>query len=121
MALSFFFFLQSNSLHFLCTYVAGSHLLVTDGGVVQADLDAGDNSTVSTEFLTGASWAANDFAAVINGSTVASDVGGTLPGIDTLNIGMDDDTTNTYNGHMKFIKYVNYAETDAELQTETTA
>jgi len=99
----------------------GSHLLVTDGGVVQADLDAGTNATADTEFLTGASWAANDFAASIDGGTVATDVSGTLPVIDTLSIGRDDAGANGYHGHLKYIKIVNYAETDAELQSDTTA
>jgi hypothetical protein len=79
----------------------GSHLLVTDGGVVQANLDAGVNSTANTEFKTAASWEANDFAAVIDGGTVATDVSGTLPVIDTLSLFRDFAGLNGYHGHVQ--------------------
>jgi len=92
-----------------------THLYVRSGNVFQAEVDAG-TLVSSTEAFVGGSFAENDFSAVINGGAVSTDAGGIMPvNIDEFLVGP------TFHGHLKYLKYVNYAETDAELVTDTTA
>jgi len=91
---------------------------VTDGGATQADLDAGTVAAATT-YKMAASWAANDFAACLNGGTVATDTSGTLPTVDRLRIGADQ----AGNGAAMYLKRVTWwatALTDAQLQSITT-
>jgi len=61
-------------------------LLVTDGGGSVADLDAGA-ITAGTSAKLVARFAADDYAAAVNGGTPQTDTGGTLPAVDRLRIG----------------------------------
>lgn len=64
---------------------ANLRALVVDGGATQASMDIA--LATSTTFKHVFSYAANDFAAVVNGGTVSTDTSGTLPTVTTLNIG----------------------------------
>jgi len=121
-ALSVIVDISSSNTQKLQCYSNNANHLYSYPGLLLVNLDAGDNSTVGTAFLTGTSWQANDYAAVIDGGTVAtSTAAGALPTVTGMFIGADRDAAGPLNGHLNYIKYVNYAETDAELITETTA
>ena len=64
-------------------------VIVTDGGVEQANLNMGTIAD-STVFLIALGWEANNFAASINGGSAVTDVSGTVPtGLDTKRFGRD--------------------------------
>lgn len=92
--------------------------LVTNAGVTQADLDAG-TIVANTVAKLGLSFAANDFAACLNGGTVALDTGGTLPTVTQARLGVGP-AGNYLNGHLAKLQFHNVAKTDAELQSLTT-
>jgi hypothetical protein len=98
---------------------AASHLFVVDGGVTVADLDAG--TFVTGVFAKSAqAFAANDFAACINGGTVATDGAGTMPTVNILRLGRQFDGQHNLNGHIKRLDYYAVRKTDAELQVLST-
>ena len=92
-----------------------NHLYVVDGSVVQAAIDAG---TIAVNTMTKAAQAfsVNDFAAVISGGSVGTDVSGTLPTVTSLRVGSQVGGTNNINGHIKRLTYWNTRKTNAELQ-----
>lgn len=82
--------------------VAGTLTLnVVDGGVTQATLALGSVVT-GTDYTVASGWAANDFAASINGGAIVTDGAGTLPTPDRCHIGADyaganrENTTTAY-------------------------
>ena len=91
---------------------------VTDGGVTQADLDAG-TITAGTAFKFACSYKLNSFKACLNGGTVQSDVSGTLPTPDRLRIGVDQ-AGNYLNGTISRVRYFNSQLTDAQMQALST-
>ena len=92
--------------------------IVTDGGATQADLDAG-TIVANTVAKLGLSFAANDFAACLNGGTVALDTGGTLPTVTQARLGSGP-AGNYLTGHLASLKFYNVAKTNAELIALTT-
>lgn len=64
------------------------HVIVTDGGVEQANLNLGAVAD-NTEFKVAARFLANDIAASLDGGAVATDTGATLPTVTTIRFGMD--------------------------------
>lgn len=88
---------------------AASHLAVTDGGVAQADIDAG-TFAAGTAGKLAAAWAANDFAASLDGATAVTDASGTLPAVDTLSIGEG------FDGHVRALTWLPRRATDAQLE-----
>lgn len=65
------------------------HCVVTVGGVDQVDLNLGV-VVANTSFKAGFAWAENDFAASLNGATVVSATGGSVPrGLTTIRPGSD--------------------------------
>jgi hypothetical protein len=62
------------------------HCVVTVSSVDQADIDLGAVAD-STDFQVTFGWAANDFAASLNGGAVLTDVSGTLPTVTTIRHG----------------------------------
>ncbi|MEY4756849.1 MAG: hypothetical protein RJA34_1747 [Pseudomonadota bacterium] len=62
-------------------------LTVVDGGVTQAALALGSVVT-GTTYAVAIAWAANDFAASVNGGAVVTDGAGTLPTVNQMSIGM---------------------------------
>jgi hypothetical protein len=69
-----------------------------------------------------ASWAANDFALATDGdATPATDTGGTLPTVTTLDVGMlGTGTARELNGFVKTLVYLPRTMTDGQLTTAST-
>ncbi len=95
------------------------HLDVVTLGVTQAQIDAGTISAdVATKLAT--AYQVNDFAACINGGTVATDTVGTVPTVTTFRIGRNYDGAGQFTGHIKRLAYYASRKTDAELQVLST-
>lgn len=60
--------------------------VVRDGAVNQASIDTG-TITAGTTFKMVAAYAANDFAASLNGAAVVTDTSGTIPTVDRVRVG----------------------------------
>lgn len=95
-----------------------SHIVSQVGGVVQADIDAGTFSTSAVAKLA-AAYKANDFAACIDGGAVATDVSGTLPTVNKINIGSAYNGASQLNGHIRRLRYWNTRLADATMQELT--
>jgi hypothetical protein len=93
-------------------------LTVTDGGVEQADIDAGTVAANTSYALAGA-FKLNDFAASINGAAAVTDTTGTMPTITHLRIG-NSKAGNIYNGAIARIAYWPRRLTNSLLQSLTT-
>jgi hypothetical protein len=102
----------------LRTMTADPFFTVTDGGVNQADIDAGTVAASTTYKMAGA-YKVNDFATSIGGGTVGTDVSGTIPTVNQLQIG-NSAAGNRLNGHIRTIAYYNTRLPDAQLQALTT-
>lgn len=90
------------------------HCIVTDGGVDQCDLNLGAVAN-GTAFKVAFSWAANDFAASLNGGAVQTDTSGTLPTVTTLRLGSGNSAY--WNGHVRKLRQLPRNRTsNAELQ-----
>ena len=86
----------------------------------QASLDAGTFTAGQTSKVA-AAFKANDFAACIDGGTVATDTSGTIPTVDRAFIGINALGTGDYlNGHIKTIRFYPSRLTDSELVALTT-
>jgi hypothetical protein len=90
---------------------------VTDGG---SDLVAIDSGTViaNTAFKLAGAYKVNDFASVINGGTVGTDVGGTIPTVDRMRIGASQ-AGNTMCGCISSLRYYKKRLSDTKLQAIT--
>lgn len=90
---------------------------VTDGG---SDLVAIDSGTViaNTAFKLAGAYKVNDFASVINGGTVGTDVAGTIPTVDRMRIGAGQ-AGNTMCGCISSLRYYRKRLSDAKLQAIT--
>ena len=95
-------------------------LFIADGGVQQQDVDFG-NITADVLAKTGAAWAVNDTAAVLNGGSVGTDASVTLPTVTTLRIGTDQGGGGVVNMRVRSLVYLPRRATNAELQTRTAA
>lgn len=93
------------------------YLTVTDGGVDQADIDAGTIAANTSYKLAGA-YKANDFAACISAGTVQTDTSGTLPTVTQMMLGTSA-AANYLNGHLQRLVYYPSRLTNAQLQTIT--
>jgi len=91
---------------------------VSDGGASQAALDA--TFVNSTAFKHAAAWAANDFAASLNGAAVLTDAVGTLPTVTTLNLGLAPSGLSQMNGHILRFDYWPERKTNAFLVSAST-
>jgi hypothetical protein len=91
--------------------------IVVDGGTTQADLDAG-TIAANTFYKLGLAFTLNDFAACLDGGTVATDATGTLPTVTQLQFHTDI-AGNVANLHIKRLQYFNTRKTDVELQALT--
>lgn len=90
------------------------HCIVTDGGSDVCDLNLGAVAN-STSFKVAFSWAANDFAASLNGGAVQTDTGGTLPTVTTLRLGSGNG--NYWNSQLlKMRQLPRNRASDSELQ-----
>jgi hypothetical protein len=99
----------------ICLYVSGTDpkLILTDGGVTQADIDAG-SITAYTAFKLGGAYKLNDCAASVNGGAEVTDVAATIPTVDRLRLGADQ-AGNSLNGHIKSITFYNTRQPLAAL------
>jgi hypothetical protein len=94
------------------------HLDVIVGGVTQASIDAGTiSANVATKLTT--AYQVNDFAACINGGTVATDTVGTIPTVTTFRIGRNYDGAGQFAGHIKRLTYFPTRKSNADLQSLT--
>jgi hypothetical protein len=92
------------------------HLGVFDGGVQQVAIDVGTIPTDGTQYKCAAAFVANDFGFSLNGGTVGTDAGGTLPTVTSLRLGMGASTTTVQiNGHIKRLTYFPTRKSNAEL------
>lgn len=87
---------------------------VTDGGVDQADIDAGTVASNIVYKFAGA-YAADNFAASISGGAAVTDTSGTLPTVDRAMLG-NSAASNYLNGHIRQIVYYPRRLSNAELQ-----
>ena len=90
---------------------------VTDGGVDQANIDAG-TVAANTSYKMAAAYTLNDFAASIGGGSVGTDASGTLPTVNQLQIG-NSAAGNRLNGQIRSINYYTSRLSNAQLQTLT--
>jgi len=95
------------------------HVFVTFGGVPQASIDAGD---ISANTLTKVAtlFKKDDFAAVVDGGSVATDTSGSVNlDVTDLKLGINRANGEPLNGHIKSIKYYPRRLTNAQLQDLT--
>jgi hypothetical protein len=90
---------------------------VTDGGVDQADVDAGTVASNIVYKFAGA-YMANSFAASISGGAAVTDTSGTLPTVDRAMLG-NSAANNYLNGYLRKIAYYPRRLSNAELQRIT--
>lgn len=91
---------------------------VTDGGVSQADIDAGSISA-NTNFKLSSALKANDFSASVGGAAAITDASGTVPSVDRLRIGANQ-AGNYLNGHIARWRYYPVRLPNATLQVLST-
>jgi hypothetical protein len=77
---------------------------VTDGGVAQCAISAGNFTASLLQKLAG-TYKASDFAASLNGAAVVTDSSGTLPTVDRLAIGRQSAGGGHLNGHVRSLSY----------------
>jgi hypothetical protein len=92
--------------------------IIVDGGATQADLDAGTIAANANFYKLGLAFTLNDFAACLDGGTVATDTAGTLPTVTQLQFHTDI-AGNIANLHIKRLQFFNTRKSDSELQALT--
>jgi hypothetical protein len=98
---------------------ATTRLLVINGGSVQADLSP-SGASASTSNKLGLAFAPNDFSAVVNGGTVATDSAGSAPVATGLFMGASSaQGISRFSGHIRQITYYPVRATNAQLQALT--
>jgi hypothetical protein len=85
-------------------------------GSDQATIDAG-TMTASTRHQMASAWAANDFAATIDGGAVVTDVAGTLPTVTTFRLGNSVASDRPFGGHIMRLVWVPRRVVDGDLPT----
>ena len=108
----------ANKSMILFTSGADPKFSVTDGGVSQADIDAGSISA-NTNFKLSTAFKANDFSASVGGSAAVTDASGTVPSVDRLRIGANQ-AGNYLNGHIARWRYYPVRLPNATLQVLST-
>jgi hypothetical protein len=98
----------------LRTVATDPFFTVTDGGVDQANIDAGTVASYITYKFAGA-YKINDFAACIAGGTVQTDTSGTLPTVTQLLLGASA-SANYLNGRLQVITYYPLRLPNSKLQ-----
>jgi hypothetical protein len=101
----------------LRTVSADPFFTVTDGGVDQANIDAGTVAANTTYKMAGA-YTLNDFATSIGGGAAVVDTSGTIPTVNQLQIG-NSAASNSLNGYLRTISYYNTRLSDSSLQAIT--
>jgi len=101
----------------LLTAVLDPKIIVTDGGVTQANIDTGAIVARQT-FSMSAAYALNDIAACLDGGAVGTDSVATIPTVTTLRFGADS-VGNFLNGHVQSFSYYPTRLPNATLQSIT--
>ncbi len=101
----------------LRTISADPKFTVTDGGVDQADIDAG-SVTSSVIYKFAGAYKLDDFAVAINGGTVGTDTSGTLPTVNQMMLG-NSAAANYLNGYLRRVAYFPTRISNAQLQAVT--
>lgn len=97
-----------------------SNMFCFDGGVSQANIGTGNTATTGINKAAN-SYQVNNFALVLNGGTVATDVSGTVPTTLTqANIGIRVDASQPFNGWIQSIQYYPRRVSDSQLQILST-
>lgn len=93
-------------------------LIVLDGGVTQATLNAG---TVTSGTVTKGAfrYALNDFASCKDGGTVVTDTSGTLPTVTRMTLGFRLTSSDLLNGYLRRVKLYDRRLPDVTLQVIT--
>jgi hypothetical protein len=91
------------------------HVIVTAGGVEQADLDLGAVAVLSS-FIVTVRFGEDDFAASLDGGAVVADVSGTMPTVDTMRIGHDT-TNNQWGSIIKSVELWDVGQDDEFLMS----
>ena len=95
---------------------SGAQFIVVNSSVVEAQIDAG-TILANTPNKIAAAYAANNFALSVNGGAVVTDTSGAIPTVDRLVLGgLEGNTANRLNGHLRQVAYYPRRLTNAELQ-----
>jgi hypothetical protein len=98
---------------------SGAQFIVVNSSVVEAQIDAG-TILANTPNKIAAAYAANNFALSVNGGAVVTDTSGAIPTVDRLVLGgLEGNTANRLNGHLRQVAYYPRRLTNAELQALT--
>jgi hypothetical protein len=108
----------NNERYIMWNSASNPRALVVDGGVSQADIDAG-TWTVGSLGKIAASIAANDVAASFNGGAAGTDTSATMPTVHTISIGNATSALH-FNGYIAQAMVLPRAMSDAELVVVTT-
>lgn len=101
----------------LYTSATDPKFLIANGGVTQADIDAGLVAATTQYKFVGA-FATDNFAASISGGAAVTDTSGSMPAVDRFRIGTNQ-AGNYLNGHVAAVRYYNQRLSDAKLQILT--
>lgn len=93
--------------------VANPELYIVDGGVSQAQIDAG-TITAQSQYGLSAGWKLNDCAASKDGAAAVTDTSVTLPTVSQLSLGSDG--ANYLNGHLGRVTYYPKRLSNSQLQ-----
>ena len=108
----------NNSIYFPAD--SGSQFIVVNGGAVQANIDAGTVTANTTNKIAGA-YRASNFAASVGGGAVVATTSGTIPTVDRAVVGgLEVNTANRFNGHIRSIDYIPARAADFQLQALST-
>jgi hypothetical protein len=99
---------------------SGAQFIVVNGGAVQANIDAGTVTANITNNIAGA-YKASNFAASVGGGAAVATTSGTIPAVDRAVVGgLEVNTANRFNGHIRSINYYPVRAADFQLQALTT-
>lgn len=90
--------------------------IVTTSSVEVCNLNLGTVAN-STAFKVAAAWAANDFAASLNGGAVGTDSSGSLPTVTSLKIGKSSTSGEEWGGYVGKLMELPVRKPNADLQT----
>ena len=99
----------------IAIYGGKSEFYIVKNNIQQADLLTANVASQNIMAKTGVSYSTNNFANVLNGSTVVTNSSGSLPTVNKLTIGSSATGTQYNNGHISKISYYPLQVTNANL------